>query len=55
MGELVTKDYKTFQVNGQPVTRGAARALPGDRVEVLDETIGAILERSPAHRNMVGS
>lgn len=54
-GELVTKDYKTFQVNGQPVTRGAScRALPGDRVEVVNETIGVVLERSPAHRNMIG-
>ena len=53
-GELVTKDYATFQVGGRLVKRGTCCALPGDRVEVVDETIVSLLERSPHHRNIVG-
>ena len=55
-GLLVSKGYKTFTVDGQPVTGAAAvRALPGDIVQV--DTTGAlvdVLDRAP-HKSIVGT
>jgi len=52
-GNLSTKDYIKFQLNGHSIEK-ASRALPGDYVEALNGEVTSILTRSPFHQHIVG-
>lgn len=55
-GRLVSKGYKTFTIDGAPVTGAAElRALPGDLVQAdAHDVLVEILDRAP-HKSIVGT